>query len=76
MAGNIIDLIRRKQVLDEQTEQLEDYVNNGTLESMLVESHIRLTKLVDNLIGIVTTQQEVIGDLAEHVNSLRKRGIR
>lgn len=76
MASNIIDLIRRKQVLEEQTEQLEDYVNNGTLESMLVESHIRLTKLVDNLIDIVTTQQEVIDDLAEHVNSLRKRGIR
>lgn len=72
MTDNIIDLTQYQRALNEQVEQLEDYINDGTLESMMVESHIRTNETISKLIDIVTKQQDTIDVLVKHVNDLRE----
>lgn len=72
MTDNIIDLKQYLQKIDEQLEELDNYTNDGTLESMFVEGQLRLTQLVGNLTEIITLQQEAINDLAQQVDDLRK----
>ena len=54
MTDNIIDLKQYLQKIDEQLEELDNYTNDGTLESMFVEGQLRLTQLVGNLTEIIT----------------------
>lgn len=68
MTKNVIELEQYRREVSEQTETLLAYENDGTLQGMMIESHVRLTNLVDRLIGIVATQQEAIDELARHVN--------
>lgn len=72
MTDNIIDLTQYQRALNEQVEQLEGYINDGTLESMMVESHVRTNKIISRLIDIVTKQQDTIDVLVKHVNDLRE----
>ena len=65
MTDNIIDLKQYLQKIDEQLEELDNYTNDGTLESMFVEGQLRLTQLVGNLTEIITVQQEAIKDFIE-----------
>ena len=68
MTKNVIDLEQYRRELSERTETLLAYENDGTLQGMMIESHVRLTNLVDRLISIITTQQEAIDELARHIN--------
>ncbi|MGT2832385.1 hypothetical protein JavanS250_0012 [Streptococcus satellite phage Javan250] len=72
MTDNIIDLTQHQRALNEQVKQLEDYINDGTLESMMVEHLIRTDKTIGVLIDIIETQQGAINSLTKHVNDLRK----
>lgn len=74
MTDKIIDLKQFQQELSKQTEILSTYQNDGTVMSMMIESHVRLTGLIGDLTDIIATQQDTINDLAQHVNKLRKRG--
>lgn len=74
MTDKIIELRQYQQELSKQTEILSTYQNDGTLISMMVESHVRSLGLIERLLDIVSIQQDSISDLAQHVDNLRKKG--
>lgn len=76
VTDKVVNLKQYQQELHKQAETLSKYQNDGTVMSMMIESHVRLTELIGNLTDIITIQQDTINDLAQHVNNLRKRGVK
>lgn len=72
MSGKIISLEQYRQDLKQVSLDLSEYKNDGTLNSMMTESVIRLTDLVRGLSDIIAGQQTVLESLTHRVEQLEK----
>lgn len=72
MSDKIVSLEQYRQDLKQVSQDLSEYKNDGTFNSLVTESTIRLTDLVNALSGIIADQQTVLESLIHRVEQLEK----
>lgn len=72
MSEQIIGHDSYRKDIDKELEGWKDYKNDGTVQSMLVESAVRNSELIGRLLSIVERQQETITSLSQRLEAIEE----